>query len=80
VFRAYRFVLAGCTLVATAPQPVQPPAPKAALGAWGVELGGMDTSVKPGDDFFDYVNGNWLKTAVIRRTVPAPARSRDFRS
>ena len=25
----------------------------------------MDKSVKPGDNFFDYVNGNWLKTAVI---------------
>jgi putative endopeptidase len=25
----------------------------------------MDKSVRPGDDFFLYVNGNWLKTAVI---------------
>ena len=25
----------------------------------------MDKSVKPGDNFFDYVNGEWLKTAVI---------------
>ena len=25
----------------------------------------MDKSVKPGDNFFLYVNGNWLKTAVI---------------
>ena len=25
----------------------------------------MDKSVKPGDNFFHYVNGNWLKTAVI---------------
>ncbi|HSP34213.1 MAG TPA: M13 family metallopeptidase N-terminal domain-containing protein, partial [Thermoanaerobaculia bacterium] len=34
-------------------------------GTWGVDLAGMDTSVKPGDDFFRYVNGNWLKTAQI---------------
>ena len=38
---------------------------KPALGAWGVDLTGMDKSVKPGDDFFDYVNGTWYKSAVI---------------
>lgn len=26
---------------------------------------GMDTTVKPGDDFFDYANGNWMKNTVI---------------
>lgn len=26
---------------------------------------GMDTVVKPGDNFFEYVNGNWLKNVVI---------------
>jgi putative endopeptidase len=35
------------------------------LGTWGVDLTAMDKSVKPGDDFFKYVNGNWLKTAQI---------------
>lgn len=25
----------------------------------------MDTSVRPQDDFFNFVNGNWVKTAVI---------------
>ena len=34
-------------------------------GAWGVDLAGMDTSVKPGDDFFDYANGKWFAAAVI---------------
>jgi putative endopeptidase len=34
-------------------------------GTWGIDLAGMDTSVKPGDDFFRYVNGTWLKTATI---------------
>jgi putative endopeptidase len=38
---------------------------KPTLGAWGVDLTGMDKSVKPGDDFFDYVNGTWYKNAVI---------------
>src|SRR5690348_7705600 len=42
-----------------------PPPQKPTFGAWGVDLTGMDTSVKPGDDFFDYTNGTWYKNAVI---------------
>jgi putative endopeptidase len=41
------------------------PAQKPTYGTWGVDLAGMDRSVKPGDDFFDYANGTWYKTAVI---------------
>src|ERR1700761_4694965 len=26
---------------------------------------GMDTTVKPADDFFDYANGAWMKNTVI---------------
>ncbi|HWD48862.1 MAG TPA: M13 family metallopeptidase [Rhizomicrobium sp.] len=32
---------------------------------WGVDLSYIDKSVKPGDDFFTYGNGGWLKTATI---------------
>ncbi|PHS24712.1 MAG: peptidase M13 [Robiginitomaculum sp.] len=35
------------------------------LGDFGVELADMDVSVKPGDDFFRYVNGHWLDTFDI---------------
>jgi putative endopeptidase len=35
------------------------------LGKWGVDLFSLDRSLKPGDDFFLYVNGGWLKTATI---------------
>jgi putative endopeptidase len=35
------------------------------LGTWGIDLAAMDRTVAPGDDFFDYVNGGWLKTAQI---------------
>ncbi|MBU6297753.1 MAG: M13 family metallopeptidase [Alphaproteobacteria bacterium] len=55
----------GCTASPPPTPPAPPPMPKATLGAWGVDLGGMDRSVKPGDNFFDYVNGVWYKKAVI---------------
>jgi len=58
-------LLAGGTMHAATIQLTPPAAPKATLGTWGVDLSGMDKSVKPGDDFFDYVNGNWIKTATI---------------
>jgi putative endopeptidase len=38
------------------------PAPATTIG---IDLAGIDHSVKPGDDFFAYANGNWLKTAEI---------------
>ena len=38
---------------------------KTMYGTWGVDLAAMDHGVKPGDDFFMYVNGSWYKTAVI---------------
>jgi endothelin-converting enzyme/putative endopeptidase len=31
----------------------------------GIELANMDTSVRPQDDFFRYVNGTWLETTEI---------------
>ena len=35
------------------------------LGSFGIELANMDTSVDPGDNFFEYVNGTWLKETEI---------------
>ena len=32
---------------------------------WGVTLEYLDPAVKPGDDFFRYTNGGWLRTATI---------------
>ena len=31
----------------------------------GLDLSAMDTSVRPGDDFFAYANGNWVKRTEI---------------
>jgi putative endopeptidase len=33
--------------------------------AIGIDLHGIDHGVKPGDNFFRYANGDWLKTATI---------------
>ncbi|MGB6190293.1 MAG: M13 family metallopeptidase [Aeromonas molluscorum] len=37
----------------------------------GLTLANMDTSVKPGDDFFRYANGHWLASAKIPDDRPA---------
>ena len=43
---------------------------KPAFAPWGVDLTAIDSAVKPGDDFFEYVNGAWAK-----RTEIAPDRT-----
>ena len=42
-----------------------------AAGAQGLDLAGMDKSVDPGDDFFSYANGGWLKAAQIPSDRPS---------
>jgi putative endopeptidase len=37
----------------------------AAIGAWGVDLTARDLNVDPGDDFFNYVNGTWIRNTEI---------------
>jgi putative endopeptidase len=55
------------TGVARAAEPAATTAPTTAerFGKWGVDLEGMDRSVKPGDDFFRYVNGKWAAKTQI---------------
>src|ERR1041384_5491903 len=43
----------------------------ARYGAWGVDLTALDRSVRPGDDFWHYVNGGWDK----RTEIPADRTS-----
>jgi len=38
---------------------------KPAIGNWGFDMSAMDTSVKPGDDFFRYAGGTWMKNTQI---------------
>lgn len=35
------------------------------IGAWGFDVEGMDPTVRPGDDFFRYGGGSWLKNTRI---------------
>lgn len=52
-------------LVASAAALAQSAPPKPAWGTFGVDTASADKSVKPGDDFWSYVNGTWAKTVVI---------------
>ena len=40
-------------------------AQKPVLGTFGIATENMDTSVQPGDNFYEYVNGGWLETMEI---------------
>jgi predicted metalloendopeptidase len=46
------------------PEPTEAPASAEPLKS-GVELTGMDTSVRPQDNYYAYANGNWLKETEI---------------
>ncbi|MEA3041933.1 MAG: putative endopeptidase [Sphingomonadales bacterium] len=49
-----------------APQPAPAPAgPSPQIGAFGFDLAGMDRSVDPGDNFYQFANGNWDRTTEI---------------
>jgi putative endopeptidase len=60
--------LAAASLLAIAPATLGAAQP--VYGKWGYDATAMDPSVKPGDDFFAYVNGSWAK-----RTDIAPDRT-----
>jgi putative endopeptidase len=47
------------------PKPVFAAAGAPAIGAWGFDVAGMDPAVRPGDDFFRYGGGAWLRTTQI---------------
>ena len=66
-----RFWLSFAALAASACIAFAAPVGKPAFGTWGVDLTGMDKSVKPGDDFFLYANGAWLN----RTEIPADRAS-----
>ena len=48
-----------------APAPLPAPSPKPTYGTFGFDSAGMDRNVAPGDDFFTYANGTWVKNTPI---------------
>ena len=38
---------------------------KSEIGAWGFDSTAMDRAVAPGDDFFRFIGGTWMKTTQI---------------
>jgi endothelin-converting enzyme/putative endopeptidase len=60
-FRLTLLAAAACGSIATAA--LAQSAPK--FGTWGYDQTAMDRGVKPGDDFFDFVNGAWAKRTEI---------------
>ncbi|MEV8522026.1 M13 family metallopeptidase [Dyella marensis] len=59
--KSNRWILAAAIAAACATAHAAP----APASASGVDLAGIDHSVKPGDDFNGYASGNWAKTAQI---------------
>ena len=72
-FRLTAFALAALALVLTSSGLR---AADAAPAEPGIDLAGIDRAVAPGDDFFAYANGGWLKRPRSRPTAPPGARSR----
>ena len=67
-------LLAACNPSAQTPQAGNKPEqagnqastqPSPELGDFGLDLSAMNTAIKPGDDFFRYVNGKWLDSFEI---------------
>jgi putative endopeptidase len=51
-----------------APPPAEPmpaPAPKPTYGDFGFDEAGMDKAASPGDNFYEFANGNWAKNTPI---------------
>jgi predicted metalloendopeptidase len=64
-FGALALGMAAAALAAAAPD-----APTTTTGP-GIDLSGMDRSVAPGDDFFRFANGAWMKSTDIPADRPA---------
>lgn len=52
-------------LAQTAPRSAPVDQDRPAIGDFGVDMAGRDTAVPPGQDFYDYANGEWQKVTQI---------------
>lgn len=60
--RSTLFLFSAAALIAA---PLAAQTGKPAFAPWGVDLTAADKSVKPGDDFWNFVNGGWAKRTEI---------------
>ncbi|MDX2238052.1 MAG: M13 family metallopeptidase [Hyphomonadaceae bacterium] len=60
-------LIAGCATRApeAPPAPAAAPRPRPTIGSFGIDLDARDLSVDPGDDFFRYASGTWLRNTPI---------------
>lgn len=67
IFRAVSIAALLCAPMAFAAEPGAgaPNAGKPVFGTFGIATEFMDQSVRPGDDFFRFVNGKWIDSFVI---------------
>jgi len=63
-FFATTFAVAALSLAGCSPNS-STSAPAAAALPSGIDIAGMDKSVRPGDDFFAFANGGWIKATTI---------------
>ena len=59
-------------VVEAAPPPAAVPAPEPEIGTYGFDVTGMDTSILPGNNFYQYANGTWA------RNTPIPADKSNY--
>jgi len=59
------------TLAACADEPASEVAEVAPKRVSGISFENMDTNIRPGDDFFSYVNGTWIEETEIPKDEPA---------
>lgn len=62
--------LAALLLAGAAPVHAAAIQQRPAIGAWGVDTAGIARDVKPGDDFYRYVNQGWLAQAKAPVGIP----------
>ena len=64
-FRLTLLAAAACGSIATAALAQSGAATAPKFGTWGYDQTAMNRGVKPGDDFFEFVNGAWAKRTDI---------------
>lgn len=76
--RATALFLASC-LIASSASPSLAQSPSAPIyPPFGFDLTAIDQSTKPGDDFFEFANGNYLKRTLIPADRPIASRRYDM--